>query len=105
MGLFFRAGGVLEARRSVKALELRAGAKRDKSKELRNKDMGLREILEPKAEAQGGRARERRMESLEQCGEGEGHSEKAAEADRCALCRLAQALSTGVSHPHSTQVR
>lgn len=76
VGLFFRAERVLEARRSVKALELRAGAKRDKSKELRNKDVGLREILEPEAKAQDGRARERRMGSLEQCDEGDGHLRK-----------------------------
>lgn len=68
VGLFLGAGGVLEARRSAKALEPRAGAKRGDSKELRVKDTGLRESLEAEAKAQGGRARGRRMQSLEQCG-------------------------------------
>lgn len=100
VGLFLRAGGVLEARRSAKALEPRAGAKRGDSKELRVKDTGLRESLEAEAKAQGGRARGRRMQSLEQCDDRQGGTFcESSWADRCALRRLARALSTGVSRP------
>lgn len=100
VGLFLGAGGVLEARRSAKALEPRAGAKRGDSKELRVKDTGLRESLEAEAKAQGGRARGRRMQSLEQCDDRQGGTFcESSWADRCALRRLARALSTGVSRP------
>lgn len=47
----------------VKSLELTAGAKYGKSKGLRNKEVGLRRILDTEAEARRGRAGERMRES------------------------------------------